>query len=131
MKRAISIAALVAFAAGCFAVANFYFNPQPVSATKFVMGQAHYQMPCGWQQHIDETWLWDWEKTEHVGHDYIGAPPSYNYKMEGDWNNGWYWVEGITYYYHWDDWRPIHIQGDVTEQDVWFCFSETPNGGGN
>jgi hypothetical protein len=132
MRRAVSIGILVAFAAGCFVASSFYFNPQPASATKCVHGSAHYMCPCLWQDKADETWLWDWEKTEHLGHDLIGAPPTGYYAMWGNWSNGWYWVEGITYAYYWEDWRAIQIQGDVTEQDVWFCYDwPTPDSCGN
>jgi hypothetical protein len=132
MRRAISIGILVAFAAACFVAANLYFNPQPASALNCVHGSAHYVCPCLWQEKDDEIWLWDSTRTERLSGTDIGAPPTGYYAMWGDWSNGPYWVEGITYYYYWEDWRLIYIQGEITEQDVWFCYDwPTPDSCGN
>jgi len=128
MKRAISIVVLAAFAAACFIVVDFYSNPQGASAETILKGSAHYNPNCQWQEKQDRVNLWNDDRTQIIGSNYINAPPTGYYQIWGDFGNDWYWVQGITYHIYWEDWHHIYIDyGEINYQDVYFCFEDTPD----
>jgi hypothetical protein len=129
MKRAVLVGVLVAFAAGCFLVANYDFSHQVATAETYLGGSAHYQPNCEWTYKQDGAILWNYEQTEVEGNSLIWAPPTYYYHMWGDWD-GWYWLEGITYHYYDEYWKLLRLyENQSRTQDIWFCYDEQPDSG--
>lgn len=130
MKRAISIGVLAVLATGFLMAVNFYLNHQAASGQTLLQGNAHYQPLCSWLLR-DWVILWNDERTAWLQWTYIAPPPSCLYSMYGDFGDDYYWVQGITYSYYWEDWRRLYINyGQPNYQDIYFCFEDTPDRGG-
>jgi len=131
MRRAISIALLVAFAAGCFAAANYLVKHQLAYAT-ILHGHSIYYPPCQWTYKDDFAYIWEYDKTRWLERCSINAPPNYTYYLSGDWD-GFYWLQGVTVSYYNEYWKLVELEPDqVRREDILFCWQMgQPDGGGN
>ena len=131
MKRAISIGVLAVFAAGCLVVIGHHFKGQLAYAT-IVHGDSYYYCPCTHTYKDDKAIMWNDQKTEQEDWCWIAGAPPHVYQLSGNWS-GWYWLEGITYFYYNEYWKHLSLHpDDVRQEDILFCWQMSePDCGGN